>query len=101
MVAYLGSSMQQLYYTINHASISSGPFQLNWTHPAVIGEGYGNFYSYTIKLLNATKANSNVRIMNITLILAGPGGSSFNFSYLRRKRCLAKQLCIPKQHNFI
>lgn len=73
----LSSSMQQLYYTMNHASISSGTLSAKIDNPAVIGDGYGNFYSYTIKLLNATEANSNVRILNITLsIVAGPGGST-------------------------
>jgi hypothetical protein len=63
----LSSSMQQLYYTMDHASISSGTLSAKINNPTIIGDGYGNFYSYP---------NSNVRILNLTLTVLGPGGST-------------------------
>ena len=45
----LGSSMQQLYYTINHASISSGSLTAQPDTPSFI-----DGYSYNVTLLDAT-----------------------------------------------
>lgn len=74
--SHFGSSMQQLYYTVNHASIASGSLTVQLNTPISIGDGYGNFYRYTITLQNATNSNTNVRIMNITLSMLGPGGET-------------------------
>jgi hypothetical protein len=74
--SHLASSMQQLYYTVNHASISSGSLTAQLNIPTSINDGYGNIYRYTIMLQNATNTNSHVRIMNITLSMLGPGGEA-------------------------
>lgn len=62
----LGSSIQQLYYTMNHASISSGSLTIKLDTPPLI-EGY----SYMVTLRNATNSNTSLKIMNITLNLVG------------------------------
>jgi hypothetical protein len=59
---HLGSSIQQLYYTINHASISSGSLTLKLDIPTTI-EGHG----YTITFGNAT--GSDTKILRLTLDL--------------------------------
>jgi len=68
---HLGSSIQQLYYTINRASISNGSLTLKLDTPPSI-EGY----AYTITLHNATNSNAQARIMNITLNLVGARGAT-------------------------
>ncbi len=65
IAGHLGSSIQQLYYSSNHASISSGSITAQPNTPSFI-----DGYSYNITLMNATTSNS-VKIMNITLNLVG------------------------------
>ena len=62
---HLGSSIQQLYYTMNHASIASGSLTVKLDTPPLI-EGH----AYTITLQNATNPNTSIKIMNVTLSLA-------------------------------
>lgn len=63
---HLGSSIQQLYYTMNHASIASGSLTVELdTSPFIEG------HYYNITLQNATNANTSIKIMNVTLSLAG------------------------------
>jgi hypothetical protein len=57
---HLGSSIQQLYYTINRASVSSGSLTLKLDTPPTI-EGFG----YTITFGNAT--GSDTKILRITM----------------------------------
>lgn len=63
---HLGSSIQQLYYTMNHASIASGSLTVELDTPPFIEGHY-----YNITLQNATNANTSIKIMNVTLSLAG------------------------------
>jgi hypothetical protein len=72
---HLGSSMQQLYYTMNHASISSGSLTAKLTVPTTITDG-NNGYNYMITLSNATNLNSKVEVMNLTLSLIGASGKA-------------------------
>ena len=72
---HLGSSMQQLYYTMNHASISSGSLTAKLTVPTTITDG-NNGYNYMITLSNATNLNSSVKVMNLTLSLIGTSGKA-------------------------
>ncbi len=64
--SHLSSSIQQLYYTINHATIASGSLTIKLDTPTSI-EGH----SYTITLWNATNSNTQAKIMNLTLDLKG------------------------------
>jgi hypothetical protein len=66
----LGSSMQQLYFTMNHNSIASGTVTSGLTVPTIIQDG-NNVYSYLITLTNATSPQSSVQVMNLTLSLVG------------------------------
>lgn len=65
IAGHLGSSMQQLYYTINHASISSGSLTAQPDTPSFI-----DGYSYNVTLFDAT-TSASVKIMNITVNLVG------------------------------
>lgn len=72
---HLGSSIQQLYYSMNHASISSGSITAKLDVPTVVTNG-NNGYNYRITLSNATNPNSSVQVMNITLSLIGANGKA-------------------------
>lgn len=72
---HLGSSIQQLYYTMNHASISSGSLTAKLDVPTTITDG-NNGYNYMITLSNATNLNSSVKVMNVTLSLIGTSGKA-------------------------
>jgi hypothetical protein len=63
---HLGSFMQQIYYTMNHVSISTGTLTAKLDTPPLIEN-----YAYTIILQNATNPNNSVKIMNLTLSLIG------------------------------
>jgi hypothetical protein len=65
IAGHLGSSIQQLYYTINHASISSGSLTANLDTPIFI-----DGHAFNITLRDASNSNA-VKIMNITLNLQG------------------------------
>ena len=71
----LGSSMQQLYYTMNHESISSGTITSYLSVPTTIQDG-NNGYNYVITLTNATNPGSSVMVMNLTLSLMGAKGTA-------------------------
>jgi hypothetical protein len=71
----LGSSMQQLYYTMNHESISSGTITTNLNVPITIQDG-NNGYNYLIRLTNATNSGSSVMVLNLTLSLIGAQGTA-------------------------
>jgi hypothetical protein len=59
---HLGSTIQQLYYTINHASIINGSLKVNLDIPQTIEQ-----YAYTVTLSHVTHVDSSYEIMNITL----------------------------------
>jgi hypothetical protein len=74
IAANLGSSVQQLYYTMNRELISSGTLTIQLYTPSRIicswGEYRGN-YSYTITIRNVTVDADfpRAQIMNITVSL--------------------------------
>jgi hypothetical protein len=65
--SHLGSSMQQLYLSLNHDSISSGVVNNTLDAPPFI-EGYS--YTGTAALRNASDQNS-ARILDVNLRLVG------------------------------
>jgi hypothetical protein len=67
--SHLGSSMQQLYSSLNHESIREGVVDNTLDTPPFI-EGYA--YKGNAALRNASDANS-ARILDITLTLIGTG----------------------------
>lgn len=67
--SHLGSSIQQLYSSLNHESISAGNVTSKLDTPPFI-EGYA--YTGTAVLRNASDPNS-ARILDMTLTLVGAG----------------------------
>lgn len=63
---HLGSSIQQLYYSMNHGSMSNGIMTITLDTPPLI-EGH----SYTTTLCHVTQPDTSYKIMNITLKLEG------------------------------
>jgi len=63
---HLGSSIQQLYYSMNHGSMSNGIMTITLDMPPLI-EGH----SYTTTLSHVTQLDTSYKIMNITLKLEG------------------------------
>jgi len=68
IAANLGSSVQQLYYTMNREMISSGSLTIQLYTPPRIVCSSGN-YSYTIDIRNASAHSGYAQIMNITVSL--------------------------------
>ncbi len=62
VAGHLGSTIQQLYYTVSHASMANGSMRVNLDVPETIEQ-----HPYTITLGNITHQDSSYRIMNITL----------------------------------
>ena len=63
---HMGSSIKQLYYTIDHGSISNGSMTITLDNPPLI-EGR----TYTTKLSHVTQSDTSYKIMNVTLTLLG------------------------------
>lgn len=63
---HIGSSIQQLYYTINHESMSNGSMSITLDTPPLI-EGY----AYTTTLRHVEHLDTSYQIMNVTLKLLG------------------------------
>ena len=63
---HIGSSIQQLYYTMNHASMSNGTMSITLDTPPLI-EGY----AYTTTLRHVEHLDTSYQIMNVTLKLLG------------------------------
>jgi hypothetical protein len=63
---HMGSSIQQLYYTMNHASVPNGTMTITLGTPPLI-EGH----AYTTTLSHATNLDTSIQIMNVTLKLIG------------------------------
>ncbi len=63
---HMGSSVQQLYYTMNHASISNGSMKITLDGPQLIDNR-----AYTATLTHVTQTDASYKIMNITLKLIG------------------------------
>jgi len=64
IAGHLGSSIQQLYFTINRASISVGSLSSKLDIPTSIDN-----YHFTVTFRNATNPSGSTRILNITLNL--------------------------------
>lgn len=64
----LGSTIQQMYYTINRASVSSGSasMKIDLDIPRAIEN-----LPYTVTLTNVADLDSSYRVMNITLRFSG------------------------------
>jgi hypothetical protein len=63
---HMGSSIQQLYYAMNHASVPNGTMTITLGTPPLI-EGH----AYTTTLSHATNLDTSIQIMNVTLKLIG------------------------------
>ena len=63
---HTGSSIQQLYYTMNHASVPNGTMTITLDTPPLI-QGH----AYTTTLSHATNLDTSLQIMNVTLKLIG------------------------------
>lgn len=59
---HMSSSIQQLYYTINHGTFSNGSMKIHLDVPQLI-EGR----AYTTTLSHVTHADSSYQLMNVTL----------------------------------
>ncbi|HSV49601.1 MAG TPA: hypothetical protein VLH35_04730 [Candidatus Acidoferrales bacterium] len=70
---HLSSTIQQMYYTINRASVSSGSasMKINIDIPRTIEN-----HAYTVTLQNVTGLDSAYRVMNITLRFISFDGST-------------------------
>jgi hypothetical protein len=66
IAGHVGSSIQQLYYAINHESMSSGSVSVTLDMPPLI-EGH----AYTTTLTHAKQLDTSCKIMNVTLKLSG------------------------------
>src|SRR4030065_164396 len=63
---HISSSIQQLYYTMNHASIPNGNMAITLdTSPLIDG------YAYTTTLRHVEHPDTSYQIMNVTLKLLG------------------------------
>ena len=63
---HMGSSIQQLYYTINHGSMSDGSMKITLDVPPII-----NGRAYTTTLSHVTQPDTSYQIMNVTLKIIG------------------------------
>ena len=63
---YMGSSIQQLYYTVNHGSMSDGSMKIALEVPPII-----NGRAYTTTLSHVTHLDTSYKIMNVTLKIIG------------------------------
>ena len=63
---HMGSSIQQLYYTMNHGSMSDGSMKISLDVPPII-----NGHAYTTTLSHVTHLDTSFQIMNVTLKIIG------------------------------
>jgi hypothetical protein len=63
---HMGSSVQQLYYTMNHGSMSDGSMKISLDVPPII-----NGRAYTTTLSHVTRIDTSYQIMNVTLKIIG------------------------------
>jgi hypothetical protein len=74
IAGHLGSSLQQLYFTMNRAPIPNGCLTSNLDTPPTVD----NYY-YNITLRDNTVPGSSAKIMKITLDLIGANGEASSF----------------------
>jgi len=78
ITGHLGSSIQQMYYTMNHASVSSGSLTIELDIPSSIVDG-NNYYHYNITLqhaLGSENPENHVQVMNLTLNFVNTQGEA-------------------------
>jgi hypothetical protein len=78
ITGHLGSSIQQLYYTMNRASISGGSLTIQLDIPLSIVDG-ANEYRYNITLQHASdleNPENHAQIMNLTLNFVNSKGEA-------------------------
>ena len=63
---HMGSSIQQLYYTMNHGSMSDSSMKISLDVPPII-----NGHAYTTTLSHVTHLDTSFQIMNVTLKIIG------------------------------
>jgi hypothetical protein len=66
VAGHLGSSIQQLYYTINHASLPNGTMVINLDIPQLIED-----YPYNATLRHMPSQDGSYQVMNVTLQMRG------------------------------
>jgi hypothetical protein len=66
IAGHVGSSIQQLYYAINHESMSSGSASVTLDMPPLI-EGH----AYSTTLTHVAQVETSYSVMNVTLRLLG------------------------------
>jgi hypothetical protein len=70
VASHLASTVQQLYYTINHASMN-GSLTINLDMPANIEQ-----YPYRVTLTHAEQISGGYQVMNVTLAFVSVSGAS-------------------------
>ncbi len=78
ITGHLGSSIQQLYYTMNRASVSSGSLTIKLDIPLSIVDG-NTEYRYNITLQHASDSENpenHAQIMNLTLNFVNSKGEA-------------------------
>jgi hypothetical protein len=68
---HLASSIQQLYYTINHGSIREGTLTVKLDIPILL-TSKDHVYNYTITLTDISPSDNDAKIMNLTLSFDSP-----------------------------
>ncbi len=69
---HLGSTIQQLYYTVNRIDESTA-MQINLNMPQTIEQ-----YSYTVRFGHVENVDTSFKIMNVSMQIVGAKGSSFS-----------------------
>jgi hypothetical protein len=73
IASQIGSTVQQMYYIINHASVSGGSASMN---VALNIPGTVDGIAYTVTLAHATGVDSSVQVMNVTLHMSKGSAST-------------------------
>jgi hypothetical protein len=68
VASHLGSTLQQVYFSLNHSSVSDGTVSFGTGIPPFI-EGY----TYTVNTTSTTALSSGATIVNLSLKLSGSG----------------------------
>ena len=71
IAGHISSSIQQLYYTVNHASIPNGNMAITLDIPPLI-----DGYAYTTTFEHVERPDTSYQIMNVTLKLLGTKGQT-------------------------
>ena len=93
---HMSSSIQQLYYTMNHGSFSNGSMKVNLDVPPINPRARIHDYSKSCNLILILPS----QLMNVTLKIIGDYRTSFNFGHVGDKRKLARKLGIQQHRTF-